>query len=104
MSRRIEVHPTRSPPKDAHARLARHPTRPHRVPAPGCGTGQLAVAIERIGLAVTGIDADAEKLSHPHLGTERVDVGWIPADPRPLALPRRFGFMFVAAGLAAVAQ
>ena len=28
--------------------------------APGCGTGQLAVAIEGIGLGVTGVDADAE--------------------------------------------
>ena len=26
----------------------------------GCGTGQLAVAIEGIGLGVTGVDADAE--------------------------------------------
>ena len=69
----------------------------------GCGTGQLAVAVESIGLAVTGVDADAEKLSHARLGTERanVDVRWIHADPRTLALPRRFGFVFVADALGA---
>ncbi len=69
----------------------------------GCGTGQLAVAIESIGLAVTGVDADAEKLSHARLGTERadVDVRWIHADPRTLALPRRFGFVFLADALGA---
>ncbi len=63
-----------------------------------CGTGQLAVAIESIGVSVTGVDADAERLSHARLGTERadVDVRWVHADARTLALPRRFGFVILA--------
>jgi SAM-dependent methyltransferase len=68
-----------------------------------CGSGHLAVAIEAIGLSVTGVDADATLLAHARLGAERadIDVCWVHADPRELALPRRFGLVVLDAELIA---
>ena len=60
----------------------------------GCGTGLVAIPVAAMGLSVTGVDLAAPMLAHAQAKAERadVDVRWIHADVRDLALPRRFGF------------
>ena len=59
-----------------------------------CGTGLVAIPVAAMGLSVTGVDLAAPMLAHAHAKAERddVDVQWVEADARTLALPRRFGF------------
>ena len=60
----------------------------------GCGTGLVAIPVAAMGLSVTGVDLAAPMLAHAQAKAERddVDVRWVHADVRALALPRRFGF------------
>jgi 2-polyprenyl-3-methyl-5-hydroxy-6-metoxy-1,4-benzoquinol methylase len=59
-----------------------------------CGTGLVAIPVAAMGLSVTGVDLAAPMLAHAQAKAERedVDVHWVHADVRDLALPRRFGF------------
>ena len=59
-----------------------------------CGTGLVAIPLAAMGLSVTGVDLAAPMLAHAQAKAERedVDVHWVHADVRDLALPRRFGF------------
>ena len=59
-----------------------------------CGTGLVAIPVAAMGLSVTGVDLAAPMLAHAQAKAEReeVDVRWIQADVRDLAVPRRFGF------------
>jgi ubiquinone/menaquinone biosynthesis C-methylase UbiE len=59
-----------------------------------CGTGLVAIPVAAMGLSVTGVDLAAPMLAHARAKAERedVDVHWIEADVRALALARRFGF------------
>ena len=59
-----------------------------------CGTGLVAIPVASMGLSVTGVDLAATMLAHAQAKAERedVDVHWVEADVRALALPRRFGF------------
>lgn len=63
----------------------------------GCGTGLVAIPVAAMGLSVTGVDLAAPMLAHAQAKAERddVDVHWIQADVRELALPRRFGFVIL---------
>ena len=60
----------------------------------GCGTGLVALPVAAMGLAVTGVDLAEPMLAHARSKAERagIDVRWIHADVRTLALPRPFGF------------
>jgi len=62
-----------------------------------CGTGLVALPVAAMGLAVTGVDLVAPMLAHAQAKAERddVDVRWIQADVRELALSRRFGFVIL---------
>jgi 2-polyprenyl-3-methyl-5-hydroxy-6-metoxy-1,4-benzoquinol methylase len=62
-----------------------------------CGTGLVALPVAALGLSVTGVDLVAPMLAHAQAKAERdgVDVRWIQADVRELALPRRFGFVIL---------
>ena len=62
-----------------------------------CGTGLVAIPVATMGLSVTGVDLVAPMLAHAQAKAERdaVDVRWIQADVRDLALPRRFGFVIL---------
>jgi len=55
-----------------------------------CGAGAA------MGLSVTGVDRDAGGLAHAQDERDDLDVRWIEADVRELALPRRFGFVILA--------
>ena len=59
-----------------------------------CGTGLVAIPVAAMGLSVTGVDLAAPMLAHARAkaGRADVDVHWVHADVRDLALPRRFGF------------
>jgi 2-polyprenyl-3-methyl-5-hydroxy-6-metoxy-1,4-benzoquinol methylase len=63
----------------------------------GCGTGLVAIPVAAMGLSVTGVDLAAPMLAHARAKALRddVDVHWIQADVRGLALPRRFGFVIL---------
>lgn len=62
-----------------------------------CGTGLVALPVAAMGLSVTGVDLVATMLAHAQAKAERddIDVRWIHADVRDLALPRRFGFVIL---------
>ncbi len=62
-----------------------------------CGTGLVALPVAAMGLSVTGVDLVAPMLAHAQAKAERddIDVRWIQADVRDLALPRRFGFVIL---------
>ena len=63
----------------------------------GCGTGLVALPVAAMGLSATGVDLVAPMLAHAQAKAERddIDVRWIRADVRDLALPRRFGFVIL---------
>ena len=63
----------------------------------GCGTGLVAIPVAAMGLSVTGVDLAATMLAHAQVKALRadVDVHWVQADVRALALPRRFGFVIL---------
>ena len=63
----------------------------------GCGTGLVAIPVARAGLSVTGVDLAAPMLAHARAkaGREDLDLRWIQADVRELALARRFGFVIL---------
>ena len=63
----------------------------------GCGTGLVSIPVAAMGLSVTGVDLAAPMLAHAQAKAERddVDVRWIQADARELALARRFGFVIL---------
>jgi SAM-dependent methyltransferase len=63
----------------------------------GCGTGLVAIPVAAMGLSVTGVDLAAPMLAHAQAKALRddVDVRWVQADVRELALPRRFGFVIL---------
>ena len=61
-----------------------------------CGAGAVANAVAAMGLSVTGVDRDAARLANPQDERDDLDVRWIEADVRELALPRRFGFVILA--------
>lgn len=61
-----------------------------------CGAGAVASAVAAMGLSVTGVDRDAAKLANEPEERDDMDVRWIEADVRELALPRRFGFVILA--------
>ncbi|MEP6504652.1 MAG: class I SAM-dependent methyltransferase [Betaproteobacteria bacterium] len=62
-----------------------------------CGTGLVALPIAALGLAVTGVDLAASLLAHAAAKAERaeLDVRWVEADVRTLALARRFSFVLL---------
>src|SRR5579862_4565822 len=62
-----------------------------------CGTGLVALPVAAMGLSVTGVDLCVPMLAHAQAKAERddVDVRWVEADMRTLALPRRFGFVIL---------
>lgn len=51
----------------------------------GCGTGELAVRLARIGVAVTGVDPAAASLDVARTKREAESVRWIHGDARALA-------------------
>ena len=57
-----------------------------------CGAGAVAIPIAAMGLSVTGVDRDVAKARAAH---DDMDVRWIEADARELALPRRFGLVIL---------
>ena len=59
-----------------------------------CGTGLVAIPVAAMGLSVTGVDLAAPMLAHAQAKAESedVEVHWVHADVRDLALARRFGF------------
>ena len=61
-----------------------------------CGAGAVASAVAAMGLSVTGVDRDAARLASARAERDDLDVRWIAADVRELALPRRFGFVILA--------
>ena len=61
-----------------------------------CGAGAVANAVAAMGLSVTGVDRDAARLAHAQAERDDLDVRWIEADVRELALARRFGFVILA--------
>ncbi|MCK9686839.1 class I SAM-dependent methyltransferase [Scleromatobacter humisilvae] len=61
-----------------------------------CGAGALAIPIAAMSLSVTGVDRDAAALARA--AANDVDVRWVEADVRNLALPRRFGLVILADG------
>ena len=61
-----------------------------------CGAGAVASAVAAMGLSVTGVDRDAARLAQAQDERDDLDVRWIAADARELALPRRFGFVILA--------
>jgi SAM-dependent methyltransferase len=62
-----------------------------------CGTGLVAIPVATLGLSVTGVDLVGPMLAHAQAKAERedLDIRWIQADVRTLALPRRFGFVIL---------
>ena len=63
----------------------------------GCGTGLVAIPVARAGLSVTGVDLAEPMLAHARAKAEHedLDMRWIQADVRELALARRFGFVIL---------
>jgi ubiquinone/menaquinone biosynthesis C-methylase UbiE len=62
-----------------------------------CGTGLVTIPVAACGLSVTGVDLVASMLAHAQAKAERadLDIRWIEADVRTLALPRRFSFILL---------
>ena len=62
-----------------------------------CGTGLVTLRVAALGLSVTGVDLVAPMLAHAQAKAERedLDIRWIEADARTLALPRRFSFVLL---------
>lgn len=62
-----------------------------------CGTGLVALPVAAMGLSVTGVDLAAPMLAHAQAksGRANLDIRWIHADVRSLALARRFSFVIL---------
>jgi SAM-dependent methyltransferase len=64
----------------------------------GCGTGLVALPMAGRGIRVTGVDLSAPMLNHARAMARRegLEVDWVQADARDLALGHRFDLVFMA--------
>jgi SAM-dependent methyltransferase len=67
---------------------------PHSVLDAGCGTGRVAIELDRRGIAVVGVDLDDEMLDVAR--RKSPDLAWVHADLATFDLRRRFGVVAMA--------
>jgi SAM-dependent methyltransferase len=67
---------------------------PRTVLDAGCGTGRVAIELARRGVAVVGVDRDADMVEIAR--AKAPELGWVVADLAELALPDRFDVVVLA--------